>query len=90
MAGFRTDSMRHVGMNRVAIKEAIKSKLIIGQQYRYKSGRDCTEDKRYNNFTSCKLLSFGRNVAVFEESDGRIETLTYQDIWKMLLEGSFR
>ena len=90
MTGFRTDSMRHVGMNRADIKENVKGKLTIGEQYRYKSGRDSSEDKRYNKFVSCKLLSFSRNAAVFEESDGRIETLTYQDIWTMLLEGNFK
>lgn len=86
MADHRTTYMRHVGMTREAMKEVVKSRLIIGQQYQLKSGRDDPEDKRCNNIVHCKLISFSRNAAVFEHGDGTKETLTYQELWTMLMK----
>ena len=86
MADHRTVSMCHVGMTREAVKEAVKSRLSIGQQYQLKSGRDHTEDKRCNNIVRCKLESFSRNAAVFECKDGTKETFTYQELWQMLMK----
>lgn len=74
MAGFSTTSMRHVGMNRVAIKEAIKSKLIIGQQYLIISDKEPLEDKRKRDFVRYNLVSLGRNTVVFEYKNGQKET----------------
>ena len=86
MADHRTTRMRHVGMNREAVKEAVKSRLVIGQQYQLKSGKDHTEDKRCNNFVCCKLEYFSRNSAVFENTDGTKESFTYQELWQMLMK----
>lgn len=85
--GIRATSMKHVGMTRDAMKEAVKGRLHIGQQYQLQSGRDNSEDKRKNNRTRCKLLYFSRNAAVFEDGDGGTETFTYQELWTMLMEG---
>lgn len=86
MADHRTTSMRHIGMTRDAMKEAVKSRLTVGQQYQLKSGRDDSEDKRRNNIVCCKLISFSRNTAEFEHEDGTKETFTYQELWTMLME----
>lgn len=83
----RTTSMKHVGMTRDAMRDAVKGRLSVGQQYRMQSGRDNSEDKRRNNPTRCKLLYFSRNAAVFEHGDGATETFTYQELWAMLMEG---
>lgn len=90
MARICTASMRYVGMKREDIKEVVLQKVAIGQQYYFKSDKDHTEDKRYNNYVKGKLISLSRNVAVFEHSDGTRESLTYQDIWRKLLEGDFK
>lgn len=90
MADHRTTSMCHVGMNREAVKEAVKSRLVTGQQYQLKSGREHIEDKRSNNFVCCKLEYFSRNAAVFEHKDGTKEAFTYQELWQMLLTGEFK
>ena len=91
MTEFRTDSMRHIGMNRDAIREAVKSRLVIGQQYVMENGRDVAEDERKRVTVRCRLISFSRNVAVFKQIGKTFtETLTYQEIWKMLVEGTFK
>lgn len=86
MARVKTESMSHVGMTREAMKSAVMDRLIIGQQYQFKSRRDDSEDKRRNNVIHCKLLYFSRNAAVFEGGDGMKETLTYQELWQMLIK----
>ena len=86
MARAKTESMRHVGMTREAMKSAVMERLNIGQQYQFTSGRDDSSDKRVNNVVYCKLLYFSRNAAVFEDKDGRKETLTYQELWQMLMK----
>lgn len=88
MTGFRTDSMRHVGMNRADIKEAVLQKLVIGQQYVLKSVNATPNDGPVD--ARCTLAELNRNMAVFKHKDGTRETFTYQEIWKMLLEGNFR
>lgn len=83
----RTTSMKHVGMTRDAMREAVKVRLHIGQQYQIQSGRDNAEDKRKNSITRCKLLYFSKNTAAFEDGDGSMETFTYQELWAMLMKG---
>ena len=91
MAEHRTTAMCHVGMNRDAVREAVKNKLIIGQQYMMEVNRDIENDKKKKPQIRCELVSFSQNTAVFKHvGKNMTETLTYQDIWRMLVEGSFR
>lgn len=84
MADNRTTSMRHVGMSREAAKEAVLTKLAIGQQYRLKSSHKDPEEK--GGFARCKLTDLSRNFAVFEHKDGTKETFTYQEIYRMMMD----
>lgn len=88
MTGFSTTSMRHVGMNREDIKAAVLQQLIIGQQYVLKSVNATPNDEPVD--ARCTLIGLSKNVAAFKHKDGTKEAFTYQDIWKMLLEGTFR
>lgn len=80
----RATSMCHVGMNREAAKEAVQSKLKIGQQYLVKSQHEGVEKK--DGLVRCKLVLFGKNAAVFEHRNSTKESFTYQDIWRMLMD----
>ena len=77
-------------MKREDVKQVVLQKIVIGQQYYFKSGKDHAEDKRCNNYVTGKLMSLSKNVAVFKHRDGTTESFTYQEIWKMLLEGDFK
>lgn len=86
--GLHNTSMRHVGMNREAAKEAVQSRMYIGQQYLLKSQHEGVEKK--NGFARCKLVSFSRNAAIFEHKNGTKETFTYQEICSALMDGEIK
>ena len=87
MARYRETSMRHVGMNREAIRTAVKNRLSIGQQYLVESSRDLEEDGRKAKKCRFVLESYSRNFAVFRHSGKKtVETFTYQELWQMLME----
>lgn len=44
--GLHNTSMRHVGMDREAAKEVVKSRMYIGQQYLLKSRNEGVEKKK--------------------------------------------
>lgn len=88
LIGARSESMRHVGMNRADMKEAVLKKLVIGQQYILKSVNATSNDGPVD--ARCTLAEINRNMAVFKHKDGTRETFTYQEIWKMLMEGNFK
>ena len=77
--------MQHTGMNRESYREAMLNKLAIGQQYRLKSKREHIE----KDTVRCKLTDLSRNMAVFEHKDGKKESFTYQELWSMMMEGTF-
>lgn len=82
MAGFKTTSMRHVGMSGEDIKKAVLSRLIVGKKYKVNS-------KHYEeDTTECKLVEFSRNVVVFEHKNGTKESFTYGEVWSGMMEGT--
>lgn len=86
MTGMKATSMRHVGMNRADMREAVKKRLAIGQQYMIEDRRGIKEDCKKTEYTRCTLMGFGRNFAVFCHTGKKItETVTYQELWKMLM-----
>lgn len=87
MTGFKTTSMRHVGMSREATKETVLSKLAIGQQYRLKSTSATPDDA--GKVVKCSLSELSRNVAVFLHKNGTRESFTYQELWTQILDGTF-
>ena len=88
MTGFKTTSMRHVGMTREAMREAVMKRLTIGQQYMIEDRRGIKEDCKKTEYTRCTLTGFSRNFAVFCHAGGKImETVAYQELWKMLMAG---
>lgn len=88
MTGFKTTSMRHIGMTRADIKEAILEKLSIGQQYRVNSLHANSDSKTsVGENVFARLVDLRRNVAVFQLKNGTTESFTYQELWMQLLEG---
>lgn len=87
MTGFKTTSMRHVGMSREATKETVLSKLAIGQQYRLRSTNATSDDR--GKVVKCSLSELSRNVAVFLHKNGTTESFTYQELWTQILDGTF-
>ena len=79
----RATSMCHIGMNREAARDAVQSKLIIGQQYQLKSINATNTDKPVT--AVCELMSFGRNSAIFKHRNGTLETFTYQELWTQIM-----
>lgn len=88
LIGARSESMRHVGMNRADMKEAVLQKLVIGQQYILKSVNATPNDGPVD--ARCTLIELGKNMAIFKHRNGTRETFTYTEIWKMLMEGNFK
>ena len=86
----RTTSMRHVGMNREAMREIVEGQLQIEQQYILQSERETAKDERCKGFVRCKLMSFGKRIAVFKHQDDTMESFTYQDICRMLMAGEIK
>ncbi len=84
----RATSMRHVGVNRDAVREAAKKKLVIGQQYKLKSLVEDAEDA--SGLVKCKLIQLSKNFVVFQHQNGTKETFTYQDIWRMFMDGEIK
>lgn len=84
----RATSMRHVGMNRESTREVVQSLYKIGQQYLLKSRHEGVEMK--DGFARCKLVLFSRNAVVFEHRNGTKESFTYQDIWRMQMDGEIK
>ena len=87
MARHRESSMQHVGMNKGAIRTAVKNRLSIGQQYLVESSRDLEEDGRKAKRCRFVLESYSRNFAVFRHTGKKtVETFTYYELWGMLIE----
>ena len=84
MTGVKATSMRHIGMNQKAIKEAVLSKLAIGQQYYVKSVHEGYESAQ------CKLVDLSTKVAVFEHKNGTTESFTYSELWRQIMVGELR
>lgn len=82
-----SESMRHVGMNRNAMKEAVLQKLGLGQQYRLKSIHATPNDNPVD--ARCKLVEISENVAVFKHKNGYTESFTYQELWIQMMSGTF-
>jgi len=80
----RVTSMRHVGMNRDAMREAVQSQMTVGQSYNVKSKHE-TESK--DGFVRCRLVSFSKNAAVFEHKNGTKESFAYQELCSVLMGG---
>lgn len=65
----------------------MQKKLAIGQQYRLKSVNATGEDRA--KMVVCTLLELGKNIAIFKHKNGTLETFTYQDLWKQMMDGDF-
>lgn len=83
----RNESMRHIGMSRDSIKEAVLQKLDIGQQYRLKSVNATPNDNPAD--AKCRLIELSKNAAVFLHKNGTTESFAYQDLWKQMIDGTF-
>lgn len=83
--GLHNTSMSHVGMNREAVREAIQSKLVIGQKYQLKSVNATKDDKAVA--AVCELMSFGKNSAIFKHRNGTLESFVYQELWTQITKG---
>ena len=84
MTGISTTSMRHVGMNKEAMKEAVLSKLAIGQQYYINSVHDGYENVKV------RLVDFSKRFAVFQHQNGTTESFTYSELWRQMMAGTLR
>ena len=84
--GLYNTSMCSVGMNRVAIKDAVLQKLVIGQQYRIRSVSATPNDE--GKVVKCRLTDISRNMAVFLHKNGTSESFTYQDLWMQMMDGT--
>ena len=85
--GLHKESMVHLGMNRMAMKEAALQNLTIGQQYRLQSASATQND---NTVTAkCQLMELCKNFAVFKHKNGYTESFTYQEIWIQMMSGAF-
>lgn len=85
--GLHKESMVHLGMNRMAMKEAALQNLAIGQQYRLQSVSATQND---NTVTAkCQLMELCKNFAVFKHKNGYTESFTYQEIWIQMMSGAF-
>lgn len=83
----RNESMRHIGMNRDATRDAVQKKLILGQKYRLKSINATSGDTPKE--VVCELLMYNNSMVVFKHRNGTLESFTYQDIWKQMMDGDF-
>lgn len=83
----RNESMRHIGMNRDATRDAVQKKLILGQKYRLKSVNATSNDNPAD--AKCRLIELSKNAAVFLHKNGTTESFTYQDLWKQMIDGTF-
>lgn len=84
MTGTKITSMRHVGMNKEAMKEAVLAKLAIGQQYYIDSVHE-----GYGN-VRVRLVSFSKRFAVFQHKNGTTESFTYSELWRQMMAGTLR
>ena len=82
-----SESMRHIGMNRESMKEAVLQKVGIGQKYRLKSIHATPNDNPVD--AKCKLIEISANVAVFMHKNGYTESFTYQELWIQMMNGVF-
>lgn len=81
------ESMKHVGMNREAMKKAVIGRLGIGQQYTLRS---VNKDPDGNgHIVKCKLVELSTHVAVFRHKNGTNESFTYPEIWNQIMAGEF-
>ena len=81
----QSETMCHVGIDRETTKEAVKQRLTIGQKYQLKSVNATKDDKPKD--AVCELMSMEKNMAIFKHQNGTLESFTYQDLWKQMVDG---
>jgi len=82
MTGISATSMRHMGMNAEAMKEAVLCNMAIGQQYRVQSLHE-----GYGT-VKCTLVDLSKKVAVFEHKNETRESFTYSELWRQMMSGT--
>lgn len=82
MTGISATSMRHMGMNAEAMKEAVLCNMGIGQQYRIKSTHEGY------GVVKCTLVELSNKVAVFEHKNGTRESFQYSELWNQMMSGA--
>lgn len=87
MNNFRATSMRHVGMTEQSIRDIVKKKLAIGQQYRIRTVRTRIDEK--DELVRAKCVDISTHVVTFKHRDGTRESFTYWTIWQQMLSGDF-
>lgn len=83
----QSDPVHNTAVSRDAARDAVQSRLTIGQQYRLKSVKNTEHDKPVD--AVCTLLEMGRNILIFKHRGGLREAFTYQEILKQIQEGDF-
>ena len=85
--GLRNAQIQCAGMSREATREAVQKRLVIGQQYRLKSVNTTKDDTPKD--AVCELILLNNTMAVFKHKNGTLETFTYQDLWKQMVDREF-
>lgn len=83
----QSESMCHVGMNRDVTRDAVQKNLTLGKKYCLKSVNTTSGDTP--KAAVCELLMFNNTMAVFKHKNGTLESFTYQDLWKQMMDGDF-